>query len=131
MKKTLTAAVLLSLLLAGAAGCAPAQEVKVGADDNGRQTELRRGQALVVTLEGNPTTGYTWEVKKPLDEGILRQVGEPEFKPESDLAGAPGVQTLRFEAVNAGQTTLSLVYHRPWEEGVEPAETFSLQVVVR
>lgn len=131
MKKTLTAVVLLSLLLAGTAGCAPPKEVKVRADDNSRQIELRKGQTMVITLEANPTTGYTWEVEKPLDEGGLRQVGEPEFKPESDLIGAPGVQTLRFEAVNAGQTTLNLVYHRPWEEDVEPLETFSVQVVVR
>jgi inhibitor of cysteine peptidase len=132
MKKELTMAVLLSLLLAGAAACAPSsKEVKVSASDNGREIELGKGHILVISLEGNPTTGYTGEVEKPLDENILRQVGEPEFKPESDLVGAPGVQTLRFEAVNAGQMTLNLVYHRPWEEDVEPEETFSLQMVVR
>ena len=132
MKKELTMAVLLSLLLAGGTACAPSsKEVKVSASDKGRQIELRKGQILVITLEANPTTGYTWEVEKPLDEGILRQVGEAEFKPQSDLVGAPGVQTLRFEAVNDGQTTLNLVYHRPWEEDVEPEETFSLQMAVR
>nr|HID14920.1 hypothetical protein [Anaerolineae bacterium] len=58
-------------------------------------------------------------------------MGEPTFEPQSDLAGAPGTQTIRFEAVGTGQTTLRLVYHRPWEEDVEPEETFSIQVVVR
>ena len=121
---------LLLAALAMAAGCRPS-EVKVGADDNGREIELRKGQILVVTLEANPTTGYTWEVAEPLDEQILRPVGEVEFTPESDLVGAPGVQVLRFEAVKAGQTALELVYHRPWEKGVEPLEAFSLQVAVR
>ena len=61
----------------------------------------------------------------------MRQVGETEFKPESDAIGAGGVQTLRFETVNSGQTTLKLVYHRSWEADEEPSETFTVQVVVR
>ncbi len=122
----------LLLVLISAAGCGSTAkaEVKLSATDDGRQIELRKGQPLVITLEGNPTTGYTWAAVE-LEEQILRQAGEVEFNPESDLIGAPGVQTLRFEAVAAGQTDLKLVYHRPWEEGVEPLKTFSVQVVVR
>jgi len=125
---------LLTLLLAFtvATACSPQQqEVKASMDDNGREMQLKKGQTLVVTLEGNPTTGYSWEVAEPLDEQVLRLTGEPEFKAESEALGAGGVQILRFEAVNAGTMTLKLVYHRPWEEGVEPLETYSLQVVVR
>ena len=115
-----------------ATGCSPQQqEVKASIGDNGREMQLKKGQTLVVTLEGNPTTGYSWEVAEPLDEQVLQQAGEAEFKAESEALGAGGVQILRFEAVNAGQITLKLVYHRPWEEGVEPLETYSLQVVVR
>ena len=125
---------LLALLaaLTMATGCSPQQqEVKASIGDNGREVQLKKGQPLVVTLEANPTTGYTWEVAEPLDEQVLRQAGEPEFKPESDLAGAGGVQILRFEAVNAGQTALKLAYRRSWEKDVEPLNTFSIQVVVR
>lgn len=111
-------------------GCGPAQEVKVDANANGTQVELQKAQTLVITLESNPTTGYSWEVVD-LDDSILRQVGEPEFQPESEALGAPGVEILRFEAMKAGQAALKLVYRRPWEEGEEPLETFSLQVVVR
>ncbi|MGA9349804.1 MAG: protease inhibitor I42 family protein [Anaerolineae bacterium] len=125
---------LLTLLVAFtvAAGCNPQQqEIKASIGDNGREMQLKKGQTLVVTLEANPTTGYSWEVAEPLDEQVLRQVGEPEFKQESDLVGAGGVQILRFEAMNAGQTTFKLVYHRPWEKDVEPLETYSIEVVVR
>ena len=125
--------VLLTMLVAltVATGCSPQQqEVKASIDDNGREMQLKKGQTLVVTLEGNPTTGYSWEVAGPLDEQVLRQAGEPEFQQESDLVGAGGVQILRFEAVNAGKMTLKLIYHRPWEKDVEPLETYSIQVVV-
>jgi len=105
----------------------PLTEVRLSAKDEGRQVELKERQLLVISLEGNPSTGYMWEVEEG-SEKIIRQVGEIEFQPESDLLGAPGKQILRFQAVGPGQTALKLVYRRPWEKGVEPAKTFSLQV---
>ena len=131
-KFSLVALFTLLLALAMATACSQQQqEVKTTIDDAGREMQLKKGQTLVVTLEGNPTTGYSWEMAEPLDEQVLRQVGETEFKAESEALGAGGMQILRFEAVNAGTMTLKLVYHRPWEEGVEPLETYSIQVVVR
>ena len=125
--------VLFTLLVALtlATGCSPQQDVQASIADDGHEKQLKKGQTLVVTLEGNPTTGYSWEVAEPLDEQVLRQAGEPEFKQESEALGAGGVQILRFEAVNAGQTTLKLAYRRSWEKDVEPLETYSIQVVVR
>ncbi|MBA7665019.1 hypothetical protein ES703_73085 [subsurface metagenome] len=109
-------------------------EVHVDVDDAGSQVELEEGQILVVTLESNPTTGYRWEQAEN-QESILEQMGEAEFKPsetgEPPLVGAGGWEIFRFKAISAGQITLQLVYHRSWEEGVEPLKTFSLQVVVR
>jgi C1A family cysteine protease/predicted secreted protein len=108
-------------------------EVRLSAQDDSRQIELREGQVLVVSLESNLSTGYMWEVEEA-DETIVRQTGKIEFELEShalgapDLLGAPAKQILRFEAVAAGQTTLRLAYHRPWEKDVEPARTFSLQM---
>ena len=102
-------------------------------DDAGSQVELEVGQIIIVTLESNPTTGYWWEQAEN-QESILEQMGEVEFKPsetgEPQLVGAGGWEIFRFKAISAGQMTLQLVYHRSWEEGVEPLKTFSLQVVV-
>jgi len=106
------------------------KEIKLGMGDNGSQIKLNKGQMLVITFEANPTTGYTWEVAE-LNANVLRQVGEIEFHPESNKIGSGGVQTLRIEAVNVGQTSLKLAYHRPWEKDVEPLKTFSLQVVIQ
>jgi C1A family cysteine protease/predicted secreted protein len=118
-------------------------EVRLSAKDDSRQIELNEGQVLVISLESNPSTGYMWEVEEA-DERILHQTGKAEFEPElpapmesatiaaqaarTRLLGAPSKQILRFEAVAAGQTTLRLVYRRPWEQDVKPARTFSLQV---
>jgi inhibitor of cysteine peptidase len=130
------------------AGCGPARSADPGADvakadvkeilvekkDNGSRVELKKGQTLVVTLESNPSTGYSWEVAEGMGT-VLQQQGEAEFQPaktgDQPLVGAGGSETLRFDVAAAGETTLKLVYHRPWEKGVEPLETFSVQVIVR
>lgn len=116
-----------------AIGCHPLKEVKVDADDNGNRVELEKGQVLVITLFSNPSTGYRWEVVE-CQEPILQQKGEAEFKSSDTghppLLGAGGMETFRFEAKNTGEAILQLVYHRPWEEGVEPADIFSLKIAV-
>jgi len=111
----------------------PVEEVEVDDADDGGQVELVLGQTLVVTLESNPTTGYRWEQVAGA-ESILKQIGSAEFKPadtgEPPLVGAGGWEIFRFRAVHTGQMSLQLVYHRPWEEGIEPLQTFTLQVTV-
>ena len=109
------------------------QEVNVDEDDDGGQVTLEQGQNLVVTLESNPSTGYQWEVVEN-QNSILEQEGDVEFKPseQSDppIVGAGGWEIFRFKAVSAGQETVQLVYRRSWEEGVEPINTFSIEVIV-
>jgi inhibitor of cysteine peptidase len=119
------------LLAATLSGCG-SQEVSLGAEDNGRQVTLEQGQTLAISLESNPTTGYGWQVLE-MDAAVLQQSGDAEYKQSSGsegLVGAGGVETLRFEALAPGQTTLTLGYMRPWES-VQPLETFTLQVTVQ
>lgn len=107
------------------------EEVKLGAEDAGGVFDVEKGKFVVITLEANPTTGYTWEVEKPLDELVMQQVGDIEFEPQSELVGSGGVQTIRFEVIGEGQATIELVYRRHWEMDVEPLETFSVQITSR
>ncbi|MEN6428696.1 MAG: protease inhibitor I42 family protein [Phycisphaerales bacterium] len=99
---------------------------------DGRVTAVL-GQIFTVTLESNPSTGYRWEWVDHQDS-IVEQMGEAQFKPretgDPPLVGAGGWESFDFKAVHPGQMTLKLVYRRPWEEGVEPLKTFSLQVTV-
>jgi inhibitor of cysteine peptidase len=99
----------------------------LNATDNNTAINVTTGEFLVVTLEGNPTTGYTWEVEE-LNEQVLQQVGDIVSVPESDLMGAPSMQIATFEVVGAGDATIKMVYHRPWETDVEPADTFTVTV---
>ena len=130
----INAIVPLLTVLVLAFGCSTSKEVKVAANVNNSQIELRQGQTLVFTLESNPTTGFQWEVIEN-DESILQQKGEAEFK-SSDTGNPPasgkgGTETFRFDAKNPGNGTLKLAYHRSWEKEVEPLKTFTLQIKVR
>ena len=122
----LVAMLLIALVLV--AGCG-AMTVKATEEDNGGQTALDVGQTLAISLEGNPTTGYTWEAAE-FDETILEQ-GEKEYKASPKAVGAGGMEVLHFRAVLPGEVALKLVYHRSWEKNVKPAKTYALQVVVR
>lgn len=97
---------------------------------SGSIVEMSSGDILVLLLEGNPTTGYTWELDA-LDPAILQQQGEPDFTPDSDAIGSGGKFTFRFQAISAGQSPLKLIYHRPWEQGIPPLNTFEVTVIVK
>ena len=113
---------------------AGSEEVNVNEQDNGCKINLKQEQLVVVTLQSNPTTGYRWELIDNQDS-ILEQIGEAEFKPSDAPAVPPigdgGCEIFHFMAANKGQMTLTLVYRRPWEAGVEPLSTFSIRVAVQ
>lgn len=109
----------------------PEPQIETNMGCNGRLFGLQVGQDLTVSLESNPTTCYVWKVAE-IEESILKQKGEAKFQElpskSEPIVGAPGVQTFRFEAVGAGETTLGLAKYCP---AGEPVETFSIRVVVR
>jgi len=108
-------------------------KINLSMDYNGRQIELTNGQTFNVTLETNPSTGYSWQVVE-LNNNILHQIGETETEPnitQKNMVGVPVMHTFQFQVINTGQTTLSIVYHRIWEKDVAPVNTFSIDLFVR
>lgn len=101
-----------------------------------REVSVPLEQALVITLGSNPgSTGFQWDEEAELsDPEVLDQVDhwfeEPEIAPDEVVVGAPGNEIWVFEAVQSGETVVSMEYRRPWEEDEEPARTFTLTVVV-
>lgn len=108
-------------------------KINLTMDYNGRQIELTNGRTFNVTLETNPSTGYSWEVVE-LNNSIIQKIGEAVSEPnitEKNRVGAPVMHTFQFEVINTGQTTLKLVYRRSWEKDVAPVNTFSIDLFVR
>jgi inhibitor of cysteine peptidase len=99
--------------------------------NNGAQVDLQLGDEIVITLDSNPSTGYTWEAEN-LDTTMFKSSGEPIFtRGDSTLVGSGGTLTLTFKALKTGNSTLTLIYHRPWETGVSPINTFTVNVIVK
>ena len=101
----------------------------LGEDDDGAVVEVAVGEQIVLNLEGNATTGYTWAVTA-VDPAVLAPAGDPDYQSESDADGAGGTYTFRFDAVGPGETEVVLMYFPSWEEPSATAGTFTFTAVV-
>ncbi len=92
---------------------------------------LKVGETYEVTLDSNPSTGYSW--KATFDESRLKLV-EQKFTSGAEagqpVVGAGGKETLLFQALSSGTTQVQLAYQRPWESG-NPAETKFLDFTIQ
>ncbi len=131
LRKTLLLVTLAIMLILAAACNSPAEPVHLTAADKGGQVEVQAGAQIVISLDSNPSTGFTWEAKD-LDTAMFEQIGDPTFNSSNPgLVGSGGTLTLTFKALKAGTAALTLVYHRPWETGVDPIDTFAVTVTVK
>lgn len=126
MKKWVTLLLCAGVFLASAA-CGNAQ-AEPSVPEPG---VYERDGALIVALEGNPTTGYEWMFESDLAAGCL-SCGESEYTPypATELLSTGGVFSFRFEPVAAGEQTLRFAYLRSWEEN-STIETYEITVTVR
>jgi len=85
---------------------------------------------MVIILESNPTTGYTWNAEIA-DPTVLKFVSDIYEQTEGTegLTGSGGYDVFTFEAVSEGTTVVTLTYARQWEGG-ETAEVREVTVNV-
>ncbi len=91
----------------------------------------KSGENFSITMESNPTTGYSWSIEEPLPE-ILQKVSN-EYKPyntSGNIVGSGGHEIWTFKAIAKGNTALTFQYSRPWEKDVPPIkkETYKINV---
>ena len=112
MKRFLILLVVVATCLV--AGCVGEVETYT---DPGQAIEIGTNQEFVIALGSNPTTGYGWQ--ESYDNTIL-ELMEKTYKPGEEakegVVGAGGVEYFRFKTLNKGETEITLVYKRPWEE---------------
>jgi inhibitor of cysteine peptidase len=118
---------LAGLLAVTPGGCSASSSLKL--DDNGERVVLAPGDRIEVTLEGNATTGFSWELVD-LNPTVITTEGGLVYETEdTELVGVGGAWTWTFVAQQPGECVVRFVYHRTWED--EKAEaTFSFTVTV-
>ena len=91
--------------------------------------KVKTGQRFTIRMESNPTTGYSWQISKALDNKIIL-VTNAYIPPDSKLIGAGGHELWTFKAIAEGQTDIAMKYIRPWEQD-QPARTNVFTVIVK
>ena len=131
----LSAVVLAAMVTVVAGACGSSGGGDGGAEGGGKvfsasPIDVSVGDTFTISLESNPSTGYTWELSEPLDDAVVVSLGSDHQAGEGTGVGVAGHQLFTFQAVGKGSTTIGLQYVRPWETGVAPAQTseFDLEV---
>jgi inhibitor of cysteine peptidase len=94
------------------------------------QNNLTVGAIARVTLDGNPTTGYTWHYTIS-DGSVLALVSGSYTAPgSSDAVGAGGSYAWDFKALKAGETVVTFKYYRDWEGEASADKTAVYTVTV-
>jgi len=106
--------------------------VNVDASDNGSQVTLAVGDLLVVTLDSNATTGFTWNLSGISNETVIEKISDEYIAPpeQNGVVGQGGQEKWTFEALVEGTADISMEYTRSWEDPPVPAETFDITVIV-
>jgi inhibitor of cysteine peptidase len=109
-----------------------AQDVQLTAADNGKTVTAVVGKTIVISLEGNITTGYGWQIAEVKGKAV-ESLGKPSYatRPhQPGMVGVGGTFTLKFKAAEPGTAALKLVYVRPWEKDKPPEKTFAVTIKV-
>ena len=98
--------------------------------DNGKTIQLKALDTLVVRLDSNVSTGFSWSVL-PTSTPLLKLQDRVYQDPEQPVPGRGGTQVFTFQTVSPGTGVLTLHYIRPWEKA-DPMETrFTVNISIQ
>ena len=108
---------------------APA-EVRVTSGEAGKEVKAKVGETVVIELDGNATTGYTWSEMPGLNESVLESKGnEYVARQRPGMVGGGGKAYFRYLVKAPGTAEIKLGYARPWEKENPPARLFNVKIV--
>ncbi|WP_411349051.1 protease inhibitor I42 family protein [Paenibacillus sp. WLX2291] len=84
-----------------------------------------------ITLEENPSTGYSWSYKASSNAiSLVKEQSQPQNNSNENIVGAPNDKSWTFKAAKAGTYTLTFTSAQPWEKDTSKAETKTYTIVV-
>ena len=98
---------------------------------NGKNATVKLNDTFRVALEGNPTTGYSWNVSVSKGLTLLNPNGTYKQNPApANMTGVGGVYTWDVKAILNGTQTFSAIYKQPWENTTGNETKFNLTLNV-
>ena len=121
----LTSAFLVGLFFSCSAGDGAAPVYS----DPGQAISANAGSEIVLSLsENSGSTGYSWRAQ--VDSVYLSQVSDDFKAPSDPIPGKAGTRFIKFKALKAGQTKITMLLERPWEKD-KPAETKVFNLTIK
>lgn len=114
MRKWIAAVVVITALTA--CGDDSGSTVLLDEADSLSEVSLDVSDQVEVSLESNPTTGYSWELG-PLPDG-LQLVSSDFEEPGGSLVGAAGTQVFVLDVVGPGSGILRFEYVRVFDDPI-------------
>ena len=107
--------VLILLILTFSAFSCPAQE-----SNPAEMIDTQLGRNFTITLPANPTTGYQWQLARPLNVKLIKLISSEYIADDTGLIGSGGKQVWKFKALKVGRAAVALKYVRPSEKNTKP-----------
>ena len=104
-------------------------EIHVTSGDANKEIAAKVGEIIVIELDGNATTGYSWSELPGRTDSVLESKGnEYVARQRPGMVGGGGKAYFRYLVKEAGTTEIRLGYARPWEQGNPPARLFNVKI---
>ena len=107
--------VLILLLLIFSASSCLAQE-----SNPAEMINTHKGRNFTITLPANPSTGYQWQLARPLNVKMIKLISSEYIADDIGFIGSAGKQVWKFRALKVGRTAVALKYVRPSEKNTTP-----------
>lgn len=101
--------------------------LQFAASKTGGSAEVPKGESFEISLPENPATGFRWKITST-GQPVSTMTGE-DFHPGTGVGGQ-GIHRWRFHTTQAGESEIGMVLQRAWETPAEPAQSFTLRVIV-
>lgn len=95
------------------------------------KTEIKSaiaGEEFLITLDANPSTGYSWEADFDENYLMLRSKEFVSDKVSPEMAGAGGKEVFTFAPLKAGETAITMNYGRSWESKPSEIKVFRYSI---
>jgi len=78
-----------------------------------------------ITLDSNPSTGYSWV---PLFDKSFLELRERTIKMNTKKFGSSSKELFKFNPIKFGNTTLTMTYRRVWEKNGIKKINFEIKI---
>lgn len=93
--------------------------------------EVSLGEDAVITLDANHTTGFRWQLAKPLETDVLEFSNTEYISSNTGLIGSGGKEVWTFKTLKKGKAEISLIYVQPWDKDKPPARQATFVIIVK